>query len=188
VRQAHVADALRNPEVHQLHRAVGITEDDVLRFDVAVIDAKFVCQLEGVQDLPGDGDGLGEVDTARRRQHVAQRSARAVLHRDEAPPADFTDLMDLRYARMPECRDGSGLADEPLPGLRQGRALKSVRRHEDLERDAPVQHRVRCKVHDPGGSASELALDLVLAEQCGHMVKGEAGAWPLAVPFRPRET
>ena len=49
----------RQPEIEHLHSTVR-TQLDVRRFEVAVDDALLVRGLQGVRDLPGDGNRLIE--------------------------------------------------------------------------------------------------------------------------------
>ena len=125
------------PEVGDLDRAV-VGDQHVLGLDVAVHDARVVGRRQRGQHR------REQVQRPRRRQrrlladHVTQRAARDVLHREEQRAVVVALVEDGHHVRMRQLRGGPGLGHEPAAEL--GVVAQPEVHH--LERDDPVQPHV----------------------------------------------
>jgi len=75
-------------EVHDLRRAIG-RDDDVLRLEVAMHDAAFVCKLDCLEDLAHDGQRV----PPGHRDEVMECVALHKLHHDVAVVAVLNDIV-----------------------------------------------------------------------------------------------
>ncbi len=100
-------------EVGDLDPAV-VGEDDVLGLDVAVHDAGRVCRRERVEHRLEDVERLARGQDAALAEHLAQRAALQVLHREEEQAVVLALVEDGDDAGVGEPGRRAGLADEAV--------------------------------------------------------------------------
>ena len=139
---------LRDSEIEDLEPPA-LGDEEVLRLQIAVDDARFVRRGQTVRQLHG------EVEYLRRRQRAvaerrAQRPPLQQLADDERLAVVLADVVDRDDVRMVQRASGPSLLLESLP---------SRSRSEDLERDLTADLRVPRAQHAPHGAAADLAVD-----------------------------
>src|SRR6201988_2788564 len=93
-------------EVEDLHVAFG-PDHDVLRFDIAMNDAGFVCGGECIGNLDRDVEHVAEFHRLAS-DALSQGHALDVFHRDKwTAVVSFTNLMDHADIRMTQSRCGT---------------------------------------------------------------------------------
>jgi hypothetical protein len=131
------ADRTGQTEVGDLYRAL-VGDQHVLGLDVAVDDTRVVRGRERGQDR---GEQIQRSRGGEGRllaDHVTQRAAGDVLHRQEQGAVVVTLVEHRDHVRVREAGGGPGLGHEPAGEL--GVVTEPVVHH--LERDGPVQPHV----------------------------------------------
>ncbi len=120
-----------------------LADDDVLRLQVAVHDARLVRLGKPACDLERD------VKRGRDREravgeHLAQRLPLDELHRDEDAPLVLADLVHRRDVWVRDRGRGARLAEHPLSPI----VVRLERRRQYFERDRAAQRLVLSPVDD----------------------------------------
>ena len=157
---------LGDAEVSDLGATVAV-EQDVGWLDVPVHHSVLVREVETVADLPDQVGDLLEGEDALLGDHVLERLALDVLHRDVRGGALLADVVDSHDVGVGERPGGAELALEP--GLQVIDLLGGDPRIEldDLDRELATDDRVLGQVDDAHGALADDALYLVAAEACG---------------------
>ena len=127
---------LGQSEVEHLDGAVG-PDLDVRRFQIAMNDPRVVRGFEGIDDLPGDSEGVGDGQRTARDQG-RQVIAAHQLHDEIGRACRRARVVDVRDVGMIERGQRLGLALEP--GEPVGISGKGLR--QDLQRHIAIQLRV----------------------------------------------
>ena len=132
-----LAEQLGQTEVGDFHPAA-LVEQDVLRFDVAVDDAFFVSELQGVADLRDDLQGLGRLELAGP-QCLADVDAVHELHDEIIDVADMPEVMHADDVGMVELRKRFGFAGKAIgkPGVEADIGRENLDGDEAIERLLP---------------------------------------------------
>jgi hypothetical protein len=149
-------------------------EEEVVRLEIAVDDALGVGGGEGVEELAGDGDGVGRLEPAESGQQGRERLAGEELHDDRRPAVgEAGQVEDAHDALVADPVDHAGLGEEALD---QVGAVGAVAR-EHLDGDAAADGRVDAQVDAAHAAGAEERGDPVgadhLAEQRVAVVGGE---------------
>jgi len=162
-----VSTAAGDAEVrHQ--RAPGTRfEQDVVGLHVAV---DYPASMR-IGQRPGDfahhASRVGGRKGAARTDSLAQRLALHVTHHEEDEAGGLADAMDGDDVRVRETGCQACLSHEPLARLR----IESQVSGQDLYGDVAIELNVAGEVHHSHASASELALERILAGQGGLQVE-----------------
>ena len=124
----------RDAEVGHLHAAVA-QHHHVVRLDVAVDDLAPVREPQRGEQLQRDVDRAALRQRALAEDHVLQRLAVQVLHRDVVRALGLAAVVDGDDVRVVQPGGGARLACEPLDELR----VLVVAIVQDLDRDLAVQ-------------------------------------------------
>ena len=152
------------PEIEHLHDAGG-TDHDVPRLDVAVHDAAVVRLDEGEGDLPGDADGVREVEPPAPHP-LRQRLALDVLHDDVRPVRILADVVDRADVRVIDGRRQARLAKHaPLRLI-----VSSGDPGEHFDRHVAVQPRVGREVDLSHPTRPKRREDTVGSEATEHVM------------------
>ena len=133
--------------------------ENVCGFDVAVYDAFRVSGVERVGDFNGECDQRLIVERAAH-DHVLQRQAIQILHRDETLALVFADFVDGADIGMVEGGGGAGFATEALQSLR---VLRDIVRQE-LEGDKAAERGVFGLVDHAHAAATQLFNDAIVRD------------------------
>ena len=202
-----VGERAREPEVGELHGAVG-REEDVLGLQVAVHDALRVGVLEREQGLAHDLGGLRGREPAVGVEEVAHGPAVHVLHHHVVDAVDGAPVVDGDDVRVVQRGGGARLAAEPVdePRIARQRAVQDLdrrprgrARRRARGRPRPCRRR-RCapargsgrrgsRAHGPGASAEAVVcamlLDIVLP--CGEaLILGGSASRRIVPPGEAR--
>ena len=90
-------------------------EQDVARLDVAVDQVARVGRGQPLGDLPADPQHLGHVERTAPVESLLERLAGDELHH-QVRERLLADLVDLHHVLVPNCRRGTGFAQEPFAG------------------------------------------------------------------------
>jgi hypothetical protein len=157
------------------HQRMAALEQDVLGLDVAMDDTLVVRVLEGVGNLTGDQDGVGDGKLLHALEAGAQRLARDEGHDVEEVGAWHASplvipcgagVQQRQDVRMLQARRGADLGEE---AFRAERGAEFRMQH--LDRDVTIVLEVAGEVHGGHAADAELADEGVAVGQCG----GEAG-------------
>ncbi len=151
----------REAEIEHLD-AVLRTDDDVGGLEIAMDDAPLVRMRQRARDLRAVPK-YGFDGQAVERQHLGERTAVHVLHRDEHAAAGIADLVDGADVRMIEVRGRAGLVEEPAAILGCGRSGRSAANQ--LDRHGAVQALVAGAIDHTHAALAEAGLDAVLPER-----------------------
>jgi hypothetical protein len=146
----------RPPEIKQLGAVR--REVEVRRFQIAVDEASRVQLRESSQDLPGNGNNLGD----RQRSSLDARSQRFALqqfHHQEGPPAILANFVDLTDVGMAKLR---GYAGFPQEAIAQPLILAKIAQY--LDRYGTVEPFVACPIDDTHAPLTDLLDDLVVGD------------------------
>mmetsp|Transcript_8970 Transcript_8970/g.37051 ORF Transcript_8970/g.37051 Transcript_8970/m.37051 type:complete len:408 (-) Transcript_8970:283-1506(-) len=167
---ARVADSSRT-EVGDLARVV-VGEEDVVRLEIAVLDAVLVEVLHAARDLPAPGQLLAAADDGEVGRVVearAQRAARHVLHdKREVVRVRREDAEDLDDERRPQLAHDAQLCRKPAHHL-DALNLRQPEQPHALHRDALVvvlaSVDLRLAAAGEWQAVHPVELDLVLVQQ-----------------------
>jgi hypothetical protein len=126
-------ECFREPEVEELHRAVG-ADLQVARLEVAVRDPAFVCRFERGRDLPRYLERFPERERPRL-QTFGERLALDELEDERLRVVRLLDAVEHRDVRMTEPREQARLALEERLAVR----VELVGFGESLERDLSAE-------------------------------------------------
>ena len=146
-------------EVEQLHAVR--RQEQVRRLQVAMDHPARVQRIEGVENLQGDGGGIGRRERPARHAR-AERFAGQELHRQDQPAVGFLDLVELADVGMRDAGGGPGLA--PHPFARRVVGLAANR----LQRNRAVKPLVAGRVDDSHATFTDLPFDLVATDPIGN--------------------
>ena len=155
---------LRDAEVEHLGDLVVVVrradEEDVLRLQVAVDDARVVRALQGAADVPDDPRRLLQRERAEALDALVERLADEELHDHVGPPVvGHAVIEDLDRVLALDRRRGAGLGHEARARL----LALDVLRIDELDRDASAQAAVAALPDRPHAAPADEAQDLVLA-------------------------
>ena len=108
----------RNAEVRQLCLAA-IGHDHILRLDVAVNDAEFMCMTQSVQNLTRNADRRSDRERAVRINQFLERVPLDVLHDNIGQTVVTADLIRPNNVFVRELHDCSGFAGKTAQELRR---------------------------------------------------------------------
>ena len=177
-RQALLGERARDAEVRDLGTAF-LADEHVLGLDVAVHDHALVRGAERARELDRVGDRLGDGQRPLAADELLERLALHVLEHDVRRSdarlgAVLGGLLagvdDGDDVRMVQARDRARLAAKALEliGVRGDLAM-----HE-LDRDGPLEHRVKGAVDGRHAAAADLRIEPVAAaEQCADSGHGD---------------
>jgi hypothetical protein len=155
---------LGEAEVQHFDRAVG-AELDVRGLQVAMDDPGLVRRLEGVHELPGDGERFVE------REGTAGDHHRQILAVDEfhhqRAGLDPVDRGDVRMVQRRQCFGFAREAHQAIGIVGEGVG-------EDLERDRAIELRIPGPIDFAHSASSECGDDFVRADPraCGQHLSG----------------
>jgi hypothetical protein len=147
-------------KIQHLGRAVG-GDHHVGGLQVTMDDAAIVGGLEGLGDLPRDGDRLVDRDRAAG-QTRRQRLARDVFHDEISRTFVVGQLVNAGDVRVLECAERLRLALEAGHALGVGRELW----RQGLDRHVPPELRVARPIHLAHAPGAEVGEDFVRSEAC----------------------
>ena len=160
-----VLDRRRDAEVEQPGVAPGV-EHDVARRDVAMHQPAATVRVgEGVRQLRAHVGGQRRRERPRA-QHLGQRRALDVLHRQEVDAVDQAQIVDRDDVRMTQADHGRGLAHEELHEARVARQLREDLLHHQLLLEAGESAQP-CAEDARHPSARDLLVQEVVAEGRG---------------------
>ena len=173
-----LVDELGEAEVGEL-RAVALGDEDVLRLDVPVDDARVV---GGLERIGGEREELGDALVVvgrelRQLAGVAQEVGEGALAFDEllgevVDAVGFARVVDRDHAFVLDAAAGAGFALEELDGARTDAAGV-----DQLERDAAREAQLLRFPDDAHAALAEAADQAVVADGvAGFVVDGVAGA------------
>ena len=143
-------------EVREPGAAVAV-EQDVLRLDVAMQDARAMRGCECLGDLRADAGGILRWEWTPLAEPDTEVGPVHQVHHHEAPGAILQEVVHPDDVRVGEPAHRLHLAAEPLP--RDSSA--GGRRDQELERDERIERTVARPVHDGVSAASDLVEELV---------------------------
>jgi hypothetical protein len=150
---------LRDPEVHDLRRAV-LEEADVAGLDVTVDDPPLVGVGEPAAELGHHVELLDDRQGLARTQHRLEVGPGEQLHGDERQSAVLAQLVDGDDVRVLEAGGCLGLDLEPAPAV----GVEGPLRVEGLDRDLALERLVEAAVHHPHPAAADAARDHIAAD------------------------
>ena len=115
-----LAQDLGEPEVRQLHEAVGV-QQEVVGLDVPVDDPAPPRRLQRGDDLGQVVERVDGIEPPGMPDAVPERASLEALHRDPGDLAVLAARVDGDHVRMADGRGGPGLADEARAVLGVGR-------------------------------------------------------------------
>jgi hypothetical protein len=149
---------LGQPKIQHLHKTF-LRDDDVAWLDVAMNNTGGVRAGQGIGDLDGVLQNLGQPHAVFRDQPV-ERLSRHVLHGDEVHPVGLADVMDGDDVYMVEGRRGLRFLNEAALSRRVGDFI--VR--QNLDGDKAIQAGVARFVDHTHPAFTELLGDFVVRE------------------------
>ena len=166
IRSAHDrpgAEERGQAEIHQPHPSARV-DQHVLGLDVPVDDPGVVGMLEGLGDLRHEVEGIALGDRAVG-QELPQAGPLDVFHHQAKEVTRLADVEHRRDERVPQLRERSRLAQEPVLecviGLEVG--------PDDLDGDEPVQERLTALVDDPHPAMPQQLHHLQIGEARGQL-------------------
>ena len=157
-RRCQTFHRLRQAEVQHLHRAVG-PKLDVCGFEIAVNDPVLVRGLQGVGDLPCDGQRLVQRDRAAA-QPLRQILTFDELHDEGVHAVRILEAVNVRDVRMVEGGEYLRLALKACEPV--GVVRKQIRK--DFDRDVAIELRVACAIDLAHSACADRRDDFVRAE------------------------
>jgi len=152
------AEDLGQPEVGDLHPALGVDED-VLGLDVTMHDTRLVRELQRVADVRDHFQRLARLDLAAANQPV-QIGTVDVFHQQVVALARTAEVVDRDDRRMAQTGQRAGLAAEALGEVGAGGGGHI----EQLERDHPVERFLAGLVDHAHATLSEQLENLELGK------------------------
>ena len=154
--------SLGQPEVGQVHVLLPVRrgQHHVRGLDVAVHQPAAVGGVECSRDLLDDPDRAFRLDPALGHDHRPQIGPLDPAHRDEQLALRVARLVDRDHVRVLDRRGQARLALEARTEVRLGGQL----RHDQLERDLPVEAHLGRAVHAAHPALSGEALDPVAGQ------------------------
>ena len=185
-RLGHVGRAgTGDPEIGDLG-VVGVVDDHVVGFQVAMDDAVTVGEAGRLEDLDRDVDRPQLIDRSLLPDQLLERAAREVLHRDVVRVVVLAAVVDADDVRVLEAGGGLGLAPEALDEARVlGEPVV-----QELQRDLAPELLVLGEEHIGHASGAEPGDDLVppidqrAAGELGHGVTYPRRSAPGSRPWR----
>ena len=147
---------LGEPEVEHLRVPPG-QDEDVVRLDVAVDDARGVRGAQRVCDLDRELEHPLGRRPSRGKLRLQRLALQVFLHDESHPRVVLANVVDGGDVRMVETRRGAGLALEPHHAVRIDGELG----RQDLDRHLPVEARVMGQPDLAHAALAELFENLV---------------------------
>ncbi len=145
-----------DPEVEELGEAVG-RDHHVLGLDVAVEDAGGVRVVQGFEEAPGHGHGLGDRKRSPR-QPRAEGLPRDELHGQEGDAVRLAGVVESRDCRVLQAGARLGFAQEAV-AERRGQRLG-----QDFDRGGPAQGQIAAEEDLAHPSGAEAFLDAIVRQ------------------------
>jgi len=150
---------VRDAEIHDARVAIRV-DANVRRLDVAVDDAALVREGEPLQHSDRDVEFGDEAERHLMREQFGDILPFDELHRDVEVSVHLAEVVDRDDVRVLERSRRLGLAQEPLAQI----IVLRERLPHDLDRDAPLEHRIERAIHDAHRAFTDSLFDVVFAD------------------------
>ena len=162
LRDANVfhVEPCRQAEIHDDRLAI-VVDHDVARLDVAMHDAVRMSLTQSPGNLEHQHGRFSRLEVLSVPQQVRKWLPVDVGHRDEVDSVHFIDVVNGTDAGVPQQRDRSRFAEEPLHQL----VARSVHFEPgNFQRDIPVQLLIMSQIHGPHRSTPNDPFEPIAAE------------------------